>query len=81
MSYAALEAIWIRRRFGELLGAQRIGKHFSLMVGADKQGGINIACNDVVNDSSNHIQVRHDFVRHHGKKVRSSFRMLRWLIW
>ena len=59
MSYAVREAIWIRGLFGELLGAQRIGKTFSLMVGADHQGAIRIACNDVVNQRSKHIEVRY----------------------
>ena len=68
MSYAVHEAIRIRRSFGELLGAQRIGKNFSLMVDADNQGDIKIACNNVVNKRSVHIEVRYHFVGHHVKK-------------
>ena len=38
------------------------------MVGADNQGAIKIACNDVVNERSKHIEARYNFLRDHVKK-------------
>ena len=38
------------------------------MVGADNRGAIKIACNDVVNESFKHIEVRYHFLRDHVKK-------------
>ena len=81
MSYAVREAIWIRWQFGELLGAQRIGKTFSLMVGEDNQGAIKIACNDFVNESSKHIEVRYHFLKDHVKKGTVSCHMLKRQRW
>ena len=38
------------------------------MVGTDNQGAIKIACNDVVNERSKHIEARYHFLRDHVKK-------------